>query len=284
MVKMIATISLKGGVGKTTVTAGVAEFLAGEFGKRVLLIDLDSQINLTTMMIGEKRWFELNESGATLAALFNDAVDGTAHFAVERAVQRSVSPVDRVATVHLLPSSLDLIEVQEELSALRVRLDDTLAAVTILGNAITPIADSYDYILIDCPPNMGPITLNGLAMADGYLIPTIPDVLSTYGIPQIQRRVKEFSDEIGRQIIELGVVITKYRSSSTIHQTTVMRLRRDPSIQNVLPTYLHESNSIAGAAEYRPYGTLKIKYGTHGQFDQFRGLAQNIIVEADDKL
>jgi chromosome partitioning protein len=131
---------------------------------------------------------------------------------------------------------------------------------------------------------MGPITLNGLALADGYVIPTIPDVLSTYGIPQIQRRVKEFSDEIGRQIVELGVVITKYRSNSTVHQSTVMKLRRDPSIQNVLPTYLHESNSIAGAAEFRPYGTLKTKYGTHGQFDQFRGIAHNIMVEAQGKL
>jgi chromosome partitioning protein len=131
---------------------------------------------------------------------------------------------------------------------------------------------------------MGPITLNGLAMADSYLIPTIPDVLSTYGIPQIQRRVKEFSDEIVRQIVELGVVITKYRASSTVHQSTVMKLRRDPSIQNVLPTYLHESNSVAGAAEFRPYSTLRMKYGTHGQFDQFRGIAQNVMVEAQDKL
>ena len=57
MAKVIATISLKGGVGKTTVTGGLAEFMAAEFGQRVLLIDLDSQINLTTMMISEEQWF-----------------------------------------------------------------------------------------------------------------------------------------------------------------------------------------------------------------------------------
>lgn len=284
MAKVIATISLKGGVGKTTVTAALSEFMAAEFGQRVLLVDLDSQINLTTMMLGEQRWFELNQSGDTLATLFNDAVDGTSTFSIERAVQRAVSPVNKVTTVDLLPSSLDLIEVQEELSALRVRADDTLAAVNILGNAIKPVADRYDYILIDCPPNVGPITLNGLAMADGYLIPTIPDVLSTYGIPQIQKRVKEFSDEIGKQIIELGVVVTKFRLNSTVHQSTVKKLRRDPNVQNVLPSYLSESNSIAGAAEFQPYPTLKSKYGTHGQFDQIRALTRTVMVEAEDKL
>ena len=62
--------------------------------------------------------------------------------------------------------------------------------------AVNNIKDNYDYILIDCPPNMGLITLNGLRIANGYIIPTIPDVLSTYGIPQIITRVDKFSDTI----------------------------------------------------------------------------------------
>jgi chromosome partitioning protein len=282
--KVIATISLKGGVGKTTVTAGVAEFMSSEFGLRVLLIDLDSQINLTTMMISEHQWLELNQSGKTLAALFKDAVDGSSEFDINDAIQRAVSPVKRVTTVDLLASSLDLIELQEELSALRVQADDYTSSVNILRDAVKPVADYYDYILIDCPPNIGPVTLNGLAMADGYIIPTIPDVLSTYGIPQIQKRVRDFGKEIDRRIVELGVVITKYKSNSSVHRTTVKNLRRDPNIQNVLPEYLLESNSIAGAAEFQPYGTLKVKYGNQGQYDQFLGITKNIMMEAQDKL
>jgi chromosome partitioning protein len=284
MAKVIATISLKGGVGKTTVTAGLAEFMSSEFGLRVLLIDLDSQINLTTMMISEQQWLELNESGRTLATLFKDAVDGTAEFKIGDAIQRGVSPVKRVTTVDLLASSLDLIELQEELSALRVQADDYLSSVNILRDAIKPISDYYDYVLIDCPPNIGPVTLNGLALADGYIIPTIPDVLSTYGIPQIQKRVTNFSSEIGKPIVELGVIITKYKANSSVHRTTVKNLRRDQDIQNVLPVYLQESNSIAGAAEFQPYGTLKVKYGSQGQFDQFLGITKQIMMEAQDKL
>lgn len=257
MAKVISTISLKGGVGKTTVTAAVAEFMSLEFGQRVLLIDLDSQINLTTMMISEERWFALNNEKRTLAALFEDALDGASNFDLHSSIERGVSAVKRVTGVDLLPSSLDLIPLQERLSALRVSEGSATSGVDILGDAIAPVKDYYDYILIDCPPNVGPITLNGLAMSDAYIIPTIPDVLSTYGIPQIQTFIEQFAEGLGRKILELGLVITKYKSNSAIHRTTVRNLRRDRSIQNVLPVYLAESNSIAASAEFRDYGTLE---------------------------
>ncbi|WHU48383.1 ParA family protein [Gordonia sp. L191] len=284
MAKVIATISLKGGVGKTTVTGGLAEFMSAEFGQRVLLIDLDSQINLTTMMISEARWFELNTNGRTLATLFSDAVNGTEYFRLDEAIERDVSPVKRVTTVDLLASSLDLIEVQEELSALRVQGGVADGGTGFLRQAIAPVIDFYDYVLIDCPPNIGPVTLNGLAAADAYIIPTIPDVLSTYGIPQIQNRVRKFSEEIGRTIVELGVVITKYKANSVVHRSTTKRLRRDPTIQNVLPSYINEANSVAAAAEFAGYGTLKTKYGTQGQFDQFRALTVDVMTEAQGKI
>lgn len=280
----IATISLKGGVGKTTLTAGMAEFLAGEFGRRVLLVDLDAQTNLTTMMIGQDRWLQCNEQGHTLAALFTDALDDTATFDLDKTVQRGVSPVESVTGVDLLPSSLDLIELQEELSARRVAADDHASVIDVLRRGLAPIAGDYDYILIDCPPNVGPFSLNGLALADAYLIPTIPDVLSTYAIPHIQRQVADFGSEIGHPIVELGVVVTKYRAGSVLHQETVHRLRRDPTIQNVLPAYLHEANIIGAAAEYTPYATLHTKYGHHGHFDQFRKVTQSVMTEADAKI
>ncbi len=109
MARVIATINLKGGVGKTTTTAALAEFMAADFGQRVLLIDLDPQTNLTTMMVGEERWQELNELGWTLATLFDKAVNPSAPgFDLGKAVQRNVSSVRSVrGGVDLLASSLD---------------------------------------------------------------------------------------------------------------------------------------------------------------------------------
>ncbi len=284
MPTVIATISLKGGVGKTTLTAGLADFLAGVFGKKVLLVDLDAQTNLTTMTIGEDGWEACNGRGHTVATLFADVLDGTRRFDLESTVQRDVSSIDGLAGIDLLPSSLDLIDLQEEMSARRVAADDHLAAVEVLRGALAPIMSRYDYVLIDCPPNVGPFSLNGLFMASGYLIPTIPDVLSTYAIPHIQRQVADFGAEIGRTIVELGVVITKYRASSSLHRDTVHRLRRDPTIQNILPAYLHEANAIGAAADHTRWPGLHAKYGYHGHYEQFRDLTRAVMIEADAKL
>ena len=76
------------------------------------------------------------------------------------------------------------------------------------------VIDEYDWVLIDCPPNLGIITLNGLRISDGFVIPTIPDHLSTYGIPQILTRAAAFAENIGEPIEPLGVIISKFRDQS----------------------------------------------------------------------
>ena len=119
MSKIISVINLKGGVGKTTTTVAVAEILSGYFNKKVLVIDLDPQTNATTMLIGEEKWRKLNEQGYTLAQLFKDALDpDNRKFDLEKTLQKRVSNVQEVRTLDLLPSSLDLIEVQDRLATM----------------------------------------------------------------------------------------------------------------------------------------------------------------------
>ncbi|MCK8673427.1 ParA family protein [Rhodococcus sp. NPDC003382] len=281
MARVIATINLKGGVGKTTTTAALAEFMAADFGQRVLLIDLDPQTNLTTMMVGEERWQELNELGWTLATLFRKAVDPSApDFDIEKALQRNVSSVKTVKGVDLLASSLDLMDIQEGLSHQQYADPVSTRPIEVLSSAIAPIADGYDYILVDCPPNLGMLTLNGLRLADGYIIPTIPDILSTYGIPQLQSRVKKFAERVGHPIKEIGLVITKYRSASNLHRSTIERLQRDEKTANVAPSWIPEATQIAQSADFVPYGTLKRKYGNSGQYDALRMLTEDVLMNA----
>jgi len=279
--RVIATINLKGGVGKTTTTAALAEFMAADFGQRVLLIDLDPQTNLTTMMVGEERWQELNELGWTLATLFRKAVDPSApDFDIEKALQRNVSSVKTVKGVDLLASSLDLMDIQEGLSHQQYADPVSTRPIEVLSSAIAPIANGYDYILVDCPPNLGMLTLNGLRLADGYIIPTIPDILSTYGIPQLQSRVKKFAERVGHPIKEIGLVITKYRSASNLHRSTIERLQRDEKTANVAPSWIPEATQIAQSADFVPYGTLKRKYGNSGQYDALRMLTEDVLMNA----
>ena len=281
MARVIATINLKGGVGKTTTTAALGEFMAAEFGQRVLLIDLDPQTNLTTMMVGEERWKELNELGLTLATLFRKAIASDADaFDIEKAIQENVSPVRAVRNLDLLASSLDLMDIQEGLSHRQYADPGSHRPVEVLLSAVRPVADRYDYILVDCPPNLGMLTLNGLRLADGYLVPTIPDILSTYGIPQLQKKVQEFAQRTGHTVREIGLVITKYRSASNLHRTIIEQLQRDETIANVVPAWVPEANQIAASAEFVPYGTLKRKYGNTGQYDALRILTETIMMNA----
>jgi chromosome partitioning protein len=277
---VVATINLKGGVGKTTTTVALAEFLSAEFGKKVLVIDLDPQTNLTTVLIGESKWEDLNDAGFTLVTLFRDALRGEheePEFDLAKTLQKRVSPVEAVRTVDLLPSSLDLIDVQDRLASMPSGRFYSNNPTDLLRRAVKDILPKYDYVLVDCPPNLGIVTLNGLRISDGYIIPTIPDVLSTYGIPQIQTRVKAFADNIGEEITEYGIIVSKYRAASTVHQNTVQRMLDDEDLPPVFEQLIPEANQIAASAEFQPYGTLRQKYGYAGQFDAYRKLTAEFI-------
>ena len=135
--------------------------------------------------------------------------------------------------------------------------------------------DDYDIVLIDCPPNLGIITLNGLRISHGYIIPTIPDHLSTYGIPQIVQRVGAFSEEIAETIEPLGIVVTKYQTQSTVHKNTLHRLKTGGDAP-VFETTIRQGNSMAAAAERTFKRTLRQKYP--------EGFAADFIALADEVL
>lgn len=285
MAYIISTINLKGGVGKTTTTVALAEFLSAECNKKVLVIDLDPQTNATTVLIGEDSWRELNDAKHTLVTLFTDALrsdDESPQFDLEATLQHRVSPVVEVRNVDLLPSSLDLIDVQDRLASMQSGRFYSNNPTDLLRRAVRPVLDNYDYVIVDCPPNLGIVTLNGLRISDGYIIPTIPDVLSTYGIPQIQSRVKAFGDNLGETIHELGIVITKYRAASTVHRTTVERLQDDERLPPVFETVVPEGNAIAASAEFSPMATLRQKYQYQGGYEVFRALAKEFIAAVEE--
>src|ERR1043165_3435209 len=202
MATVISMINLKGGVAKTTTTVAVAQLLDVEYRKRVLVIDLDPQTNATMMLIGDRRWRELNEKENTVARIFRDAVEEEKLFDLGATLQKKVGAVSDSNRVDLIPSSLDLIDVQDDLATMNRGRFHAATPVEVLRRALRPLleADEYDYVLVDCPPSLGLVTLNGLRISDYYLIPTIPDFLSTYGIPQIIKRVRDFSDTIGHSI------------------------------------------------------------------------------------
>ncbi len=284
MTRVISVINLKGGVGKTTTTVGLAQILSVEFNKKILVVDLDAQTNATTMLIGEEKWMEVNKQKQTIAQLFYEGVYPRSEkiFDINRAILKGVSNIDEVKLVDMLPSSLDLIDIQEEVIKAPRGIFSVIRPVDLLDKSLRKIKQKYDYILIDCPPNLGVITRNGLKVSDVYIIPTVPDVLSTYGIPQIISRVNKFSKELEKEIKPLGIVITKYREQSALHKRTVKELRKEHDCR-VFETIFKENDNIANAAEYINKSTMRQKWGYKGQVDNFKLLAEEIMRAMGDE-
>jgi chromosome partitioning protein len=284
---VLSFINLKGGVGKTTVAVAVAELLAQEERKRVLVIDLDPQTNASVTLISEERWAEMDKAGQTVAQLFADRLNpgDSSKFDVDRSIARGVSTInDGIARLDLLPSSIRLIEVQDRIPLIGTLDDSGINPREILKIAIQPVVDSYDYVIIDCPPSLGIVTKNGLRISNGYIIPTIPDILSTWGIYQIVTNVQRFSDAIRLPIPPLGIVATKVQRNN-LHDRVMAdlqagrlgRFAEEGAIGQppLFTNYIKQTVAVARGADVESdIRTFKGKYGE--AYPAFSGLAKEI--------
>ncbi|MFA5026840.1 MAG: AAA family ATPase [Candidatus Methylomirabilota bacterium] len=284
---VLSFINLKGGVGKTTTAVAVAEMLAQEERKHVLLIDLDPQTNATVTLISEEKWAEVDASGQTIAQLFADRLNpnNPPKFDIERAILRGVSTInDGIARLDLLPSSIRLIDFQDRIPMIALSDNFTANPLEILRAALQPVVDRFDYIIIDCPPSLGTVTKNGLRISTGYVIPTIPDIVSTWGIYQIVDNIERFAKDIARPIPALGIVATKVQANN-LHGRIIADLRgkrlgrfsepgglpQPPLFTNPIPQTVNVARGADVGADIR---TFKGKYGT--AYDALHGLTREI--------
>jgi chromosome partitioning protein len=278
MTRIVSTINLKGGTGKTLMTVALAEFLSEEEKCRVLVIDVDPQTNATVSLISQQDWDQRNDSGRTLAQLFKDKLEGTSSFSIYDSIIRNVSNIHGgIEGLNLLPSSLDLIDLQDKLPLIPATTNYRDDPVTVLEKALKTILEGneYNYVLIDCPPNLGLITQNALKISDSYLIPVIPDILSTLGIPQIIKRVRQFANNWEKQITPLGIILSKVREIN-LHRSMALDLEnkaRTGLYPPVWETKIKEAARSAEAADFDAFpNTLKQKYGYGGYYEVYRSL------------
>lgn len=292
---ILSFINLKGGVGKTTVAVAVAEFLAHEQRRHVLLIDLDPQTNATVTVIPEEQWAEMDKAGRTVAQLFADKLNGEEppKFEIEQAIARRVSTIsDGIARLDLLPSSIRLIDLQDRIPMIALSGNFTSNPLEILKNALQPVLERYDYVIIDCPPSLGTVTKNGLRISTGYVIPTIPDIVSTWGLYQIVDNIDRFSRDINRPIPALGIVATKVQSNNLhrriIDDLKALRLGRFGESGGLPqpPLFTNQvSQAVAiarGADVEADIRTMKGKYGR--TYDELRGLTLEIMQKCGETI
>jgi len=251
MAKIVSFINLKGGVGKTTTAVNIAATIANR-GKRVLLIDLDPQTNATVCVIEQEIWKERHEAKQTLFHLFEDMLKGTNNFSIKEAI---MSDVGDIMGLDLLPSSLHLVEIQDEIPDMDNKA--YISHVDVLSNAISQIISEYQFVIIDCPPNLGSITLNGINISQHYVVPTVPDILSKIGISLILNRIKNFKNRKKTCMIELsGIIFTKVDYRTNLHKSTMQELRASNLSEFVFKTEFPQRISVAEAPiDSRPFIT-----------------------------
>ena len=148
----------------------------------------------------------------------------------------------------------------------------------------------YDFVIVDCPPNLGIITQNGLRLSDKYIIPVIPDYLSTYGIPQIVSQIEEFAEEIAKPIEPLGIAISKYRKINVHMNTTQELIQKHKNDPKKWPTVFKQpirlSSPTARAAEFT-HGdkiTIKQKWGSTDYHSDLLTLTEEILQSLGETL
>ena len=204
--KIIALANQKGGVGKSTTTINLGAGLA-KSGKKVLLIDADPQGNLTTML----GIHQPDELSATLAANLEKII-------LDKPLEKDEGILHCEEGMDLLPSNI-------ELSATEVNLVNTMSRETILKTYLNEIKAGYDYILIDCMPSLGMLTLNALTAADSVIIPVQSHYLSAKGLEHLLKTIKKIQRQLNPNLRIDGILLTMTQNRTNFSKVTASLLK-----------------------------------------------------------
>ena len=204
--KVIAVANQKGGVGKTTTTFNLGVGLARE-GKKVLLIDCDPQGDLTICC-----GYPDNDSiDTTVASIMNKVID-----------DETISPEEGI--IHQ-PEGVDLLPANIELSTMDLQLVSTMNRERIISMYLDKVKERYDYVLIDCMPSLGMITLNAFTAADSVIIPVQAHYLPLKGMTQLTKTIIKVRNQLNPKLKIDGIVLTLVAENTNLAKSTERTLR-----------------------------------------------------------
>ncbi len=203
---VVSMINWKGGVGKTSLTLHLAAGLATRHSKRVLLIDLDAQCNLSFLAVGLSSYVDhaYKNTGPTLKNVFDGYFDRVpikpSDVILEKRVRARAGKIFTQVGIILSHQELTLLDMKlaREKRSGKDHREETrfeIEKLSVIKNIIEAVASEYDYVLLDCPPNVNLVTQNAFFASDYYVVPAIPDFLSTVGISLINKYMEQFNQD-----------------------------------------------------------------------------------------
>ena len=249
MCKIIAIANQKGGVGKTTTTSNLGIGLAKQ-GKKVLLIDADAQGSLTASL-GFTEPDRLEETFATVMANIINEVEMDADYGI----------LKHEEGIDLMPGNI-------ELSGLEVSMANVMSRELVMRSYIELVKDSYDYILIDCMPSLGMITINAFACADSILIPVQAAYLPVKGLEQLIKTIGKVKRQINPKLEIEGILLTMVDSRTNYAKDITTLLienygRKVKIFENSIPISVRAAEiSAEGVSIYQhdPKGKVAFAY------------------------
>lgn len=213
--KVISLINYKGGVGKSTTAVNISANLAKYHERTVLLVDADPQTNATVcVMDPDSRYEPLRNSEMTSRKIYEECGKRHKSFMVQELIIRGVVEKDGrkvLPGLDLLPSDPAVIRAERWLT-------EANSPFTVLWEALDEVKGDYDYIVIDCAPNLYSLTKNCILASDYYVVPMIPDYLSTVGLHLLVKEIYDFNRDMIKtkpSIIKLrAVMFTKNRGTN----------------------------------------------------------------------
>ena len=206
--EVIAIANQKGGVGKTTTTLSLGVALANQ-GKRVLVVDADPQASLTTCM----GWHNQDELPMTISNLLYRYME-------DKEINTKDCILHHKENIDLLPSGI-------ELSATEQDLGKAMSREYALRSCLSEVKQDYDYILIDCMPSLGTLTINSLACADKVIIPLQPNYLAAKGMTLLLQTISKVKRQINPNLKIDGLLLTLVDNRTNLSKDTLNQLKED---------------------------------------------------------
>lgn len=251
MARIIALANQKGGVGKSTSAQGLSAFLAA-LGKKVLVVDFDSQANTTSGFGLDPR--SLEES-------VYDVLIGR------------VAPIHAIKTTQIL--SIDLMPAAPALAGATIEMVDVPGREYKLKEALDSVRRKYDFIIIDSPPSIGILTINALTAAGKVIIPVQSEYYALEGLADLLRTIQMVNTNLKTRVAVMGALLTMYDRKSRLHRAVEKEIRRKfPGY--VFRTVIPRNVSLAEAPSF---GKTILQYDpySHGA-KAYRQLAEEVLV------